>query len=51
MVQNLVSLPNRLGQRGCFIDPTDRDISRSDISGGRLGGPIVKRVMQPVLGD
>ncbi|MEV0495921.1 penicillin-binding transpeptidase domain-containing protein, partial [Streptomyces atratus] len=33
-----------------FIDPTDMDISRSDISGGRLGGPIAKRVMQAVLG-
>ncbi|WP_327245826.1 peptidoglycan D,D-transpeptidase FtsI family protein [Streptomyces sp. NBC_01320] len=34
-----------------FIDPTDMDISRSDISGGRLGGPIAKSVMQAVLGD
>ncbi|MFD9600433.1 penicillin-binding protein 2 [Streptomyces sp. NBC_01224] len=34
-----------------FIDPTDMDISRSDISGGRLGGPIAKRVMQAVLGS
>ncbi|MFG2559943.1 peptidoglycan D,D-transpeptidase FtsI family protein [Streptomyces sp. NPDC048496] len=33
-----------------FIDPTDMDISRTDISGGRLGGPIAKRVMQAVLG-
>ncbi|MFG3397087.1 peptidoglycan D,D-transpeptidase FtsI family protein [Streptomyces parvus] len=34
-----------------FIDPTDMDISRSDISGGRLGAPIAKSVMQAVLGD
>lgn len=33
-----------------FIDPTDMDISRTDISGGRLGGPIAKSVMQAVLG-
>lgn len=34
-----------------FIDPTDMDISRSDISGGKLGAPIAKSVMQAVLGD
>ncbi|MFH9471249.1 peptidoglycan D,D-transpeptidase FtsI family protein [Streptomyces clavifer] len=33
-----------------FIDPTAMDISRSDISGGGLGAPIAKRVMQAVLG-
>lgn len=33
-----------------FIDPTDMDISRSDISGGRLGAPIAKSVMKAVLG-
>ncbi|CAO0835472.1 Penicillin-binding protein OS=Streptomyces microflavus OX=1919 GN=Smic_32430 PE=3 SV=1 [Streptomyces microflavus] len=33
-----------------FIDPTDMDISRSDISGGRLGAPIAKKVMEAVLG-
>ncbi|MEW2484915.1 penicillin-binding protein 2 [Streptomyces sp. NPDC048411] len=33
-----------------FIDPTDMDISRTDISGGRLGGPIAKSVMRAVLG-
>lgn len=33
-----------------FIDPTAMDISRSDISGGRLGAPIAKSVMQAVLG-
>ncbi|CAM5233498.1 Peptidoglycan D,D-transpeptidase FtsI [Streptomyces californicus] len=34
-----------------FIDPTDMDISRSDISGGRLGAPIAKSVMEAVLRD
>ncbi|MFB8030998.1 peptidoglycan D,D-transpeptidase FtsI family protein [Streptomyces sp. NPDC056465] len=33
-----------------FIDPTAMDISRSDISGGGLGGPIARKVMQAVLG-
>ncbi|WP_405713688.1 MULTISPECIES: peptidoglycan D,D-transpeptidase FtsI family protein [unclassified Streptomyces] len=33
-----------------FIDPTAMDISRSDISGGRLGAPIAKSVMKAVLG-
>ncbi|WP_432147877.1 peptidoglycan D,D-transpeptidase FtsI family protein [Streptomyces sp. bgisy029] len=33
-----------------FIDPTAMDISRSDISGGRLGAPIAKKVMEAVLG-
>ncbi|MFD8059886.1 peptidoglycan D,D-transpeptidase FtsI family protein [Streptomyces cyaneofuscatus] len=33
-----------------FIDPTDMDISRSDISGGRLGAPIAKKVMEAALG-
>ncbi|MGX1885462.1 peptidoglycan D,D-transpeptidase FtsI family protein [Streptomyces sp. NPDC055287] len=32
-----------------FIDPTDMDISRGDISGGKLGSPIAKQVMQAVL--
>ncbi|AVH58606.1 MULTISPECIES: peptidoglycan D,D-transpeptidase FtsI family protein [Streptomyces] len=32
-----------------FIDPTDMDISREDISGGRLGAPIARSVMQAVL--
>ncbi|MGW1539396.1 peptidoglycan D,D-transpeptidase FtsI family protein [Streptomyces sp. NPDC002309] len=32
-----------------FIDPTDMDISRQDISGGRLGAPIARSVMQAVL--
>ncbi|GAA1166708.1 penicillin-binding protein 2 [Streptomyces hebeiensis] len=32
-----------------FIDPTDMDISRSDISGGKLGAPIAKKVMEAVL--
>ncbi|MFE4366941.1 peptidoglycan D,D-transpeptidase FtsI family protein [Streptomyces sp. NPDC056835] len=32
-----------------FIDPTDMDISRADISGGRLGAPIAKSVMKAVL--
>ncbi|MFJ5722369.1 peptidoglycan D,D-transpeptidase FtsI family protein [Streptomyces sp. NPDC093149] len=34
-----------------FIDPTDMDISRQDISGGRLGAPIAKNVMRAVLGE
>lgn len=33
-----------------FIDPTAMDISRSDISGGGLGGPIARKVMEAVLG-
>ncbi|MFD4897967.1 peptidoglycan D,D-transpeptidase FtsI family protein [Streptomyces sp. NPDC057699] len=33
-----------------FIDPTAMDISRSDISGGGLGGPIAREVMKAVLG-
>ncbi|OEJ23628.1 penicillin-binding protein [Streptomyces agglomeratus] len=32
-----------------FIDPTDMDISRADISGGRLGSPIARQVMRAVL--
>ncbi|MFJ7767633.1 peptidoglycan D,D-transpeptidase FtsI family protein [Streptomyces sp. NPDC097107] len=32
-----------------FIDPTDMDISREDISGGGLGAPIAKSVMEAVL--
>ncbi len=32
-----------------FIDPTDMDISRQDISGGGLGGPIARKVMEAVL--
>lgn len=32
-----------------FIDPTDMDISRADISGGGLGAPIAKSVMKAVL--
>ncbi|MFE7125297.1 peptidoglycan D,D-transpeptidase FtsI family protein [Streptomyces sp. NPDC057617] len=32
-----------------FIDPTDMDISREDISGGSLGGPIARNVMKAVL--
>ncbi|MFJ9028740.1 peptidoglycan D,D-transpeptidase FtsI family protein [Streptomyces sp. NPDC102274] len=32
-----------------FIDPTDMDISRADISGGKLGAPIAKSVMKAVL--
>ncbi|MGW2515056.1 peptidoglycan D,D-transpeptidase FtsI family protein [Streptomyces scopuliridis] len=34
-----------------FIDPTDMDISRADISGGRLGAPIAKSVMKAVLDE
>ncbi|MFC8596134.1 peptidoglycan D,D-transpeptidase FtsI family protein [Streptomyces atroolivaceus] len=33
-----------------FIDPTAMDISRSDISGGRLGAPIARSVMKAALG-
>ncbi|MEV0694027.1 penicillin-binding protein 2 [Streptomyces sp. NPDC050388] len=32
-----------------FIDPTDMDISRADISGGGLGAPIARSVMKAVL--
>ncbi|MFB7116105.1 peptidoglycan D,D-transpeptidase FtsI family protein [Streptomyces sp. NPDC056190] len=32
-----------------FIDPTGMDISRQDISGGRLGAPIARSVMKAVL--
>ncbi|GAA4053021.1 penicillin-binding protein 2 [Streptomyces shaanxiensis] len=32
-----------------FIDPTDMDISREDISGGSLAGPIARDVMEAVL--
>lgn len=32
-----------------FIDPTDMDISRQDISGGGLGAPIARSVMKAVL--
>ncbi|MFF3897392.1 peptidoglycan D,D-transpeptidase FtsI family protein [Streptomyces sp. NPDC001812] len=32
-----------------FIDPTDMDISRQDISGGGLGAPIARSVMEAVL--
>ncbi|MGW1951204.1 peptidoglycan D,D-transpeptidase FtsI family protein [Streptomyces sp. NPDC001920] len=32
-----------------FIDPTDMDISREDISGGSLAGPIARDVMTAVL--
>ncbi|GAA2541331.1 MULTISPECIES: peptidoglycan D,D-transpeptidase FtsI family protein [Streptomyces] len=32
-----------------FIDPTDMEISREDISGGRLGAPIARSVMEAVL--
>ncbi|MFD0317290.1 peptidoglycan D,D-transpeptidase FtsI family protein [Streptomyces flavalbus] len=34
-----------------FIDPTDMDISRDQISGGSLAGPIARSVMQAVLQD
>ncbi|MFH8678403.1 peptidoglycan D,D-transpeptidase FtsI family protein [Streptomyces lydicus] len=33
-----------------FVDPKDMDIPRSEIAGGKLGGPIAKQVMQAVLG-
>ncbi|MFF4763289.1 penicillin-binding transpeptidase domain-containing protein [Streptomyces sp. NPDC001292] len=32
-----------------FIGPTDMDIYRQDISGGRLGAPIARSVMKAVL--
>ncbi|MFH0516025.1 peptidoglycan D,D-transpeptidase FtsI family protein [Streptomyces sp. M41] len=32
-----------------FIDPTDMDISREDISGGSLAAPIAREVMKSVL--
>lgn len=32
-----------------FVDPKDMDIPRSEIAGGKLGGPIAKSVMQAVL--
>lgn len=32
-----------------FIDPTDMDISREDISGGSLAAPIARDVMEAVL--
>ncbi|MFG2891822.1 peptidoglycan D,D-transpeptidase FtsI family protein [Streptomyces sp. NPDC048248] len=34
-----------------FVDPEDMDIPRSEIAGGKLGGPIAKSVMQAVLGE
>ncbi|MFB8773440.1 peptidoglycan D,D-transpeptidase FtsI family protein [Streptomyces broussonetiae] len=34
-----------------FIDPTEMDISREQISGGSLAGPIARSVMQAVLQD
>ncbi|MFD3731708.1 peptidoglycan D,D-transpeptidase FtsI family protein [Streptomyces sp. NPDC058632] len=34
-----------------FIDPTDMDISREDISGGSLAAPIARDVMEAVLQD
>lgn len=33
-----------------FVDPKDMDIPRSEIAGGKLGGPIAKQVMEAVLG-
>ncbi|MFJ6746942.1 MULTISPECIES: peptidoglycan D,D-transpeptidase FtsI family protein [unclassified Streptomyces] len=33
-----------------FVDPKDMDIPRSEIAGGKLGGPIAKSVMEAVLG-
>ncbi|MBB5117332.1 penicillin-binding protein [Streptomyces eurocidicus] len=33
-----------------FIDPEGSDIDREDISGGKLAGPIAKKVMEAVLG-
>ncbi|MFH8746080.1 peptidoglycan D,D-transpeptidase FtsI family protein [Streptomyces rimosus] len=33
-----------------FVDPSDMDIPRSEIAGGKLGGPIAKKVMEAVLG-
>ncbi|WP_030020616.1 peptidoglycan D,D-transpeptidase FtsI family protein [Streptomyces monomycini] len=32
-----------------FVDPSDMDIPRSEIAGGKLGGPIAKKVMEAVL--
>ncbi|UQA93402.1 peptidoglycan D,D-transpeptidase FtsI family protein [Streptomyces halobius] len=32
-----------------FVDPKDMDIPRSEIAGGKLGGPIAKAVMEAVL--
>ncbi|GAU65130.1 putative penicillin-binding protein A [Streptomyces sp. NBRC 110611] len=32
-----------------FVDPKDMDIQRSEIAGGKLGGPIAKAVMEAVL--
>ncbi|TFV29975.1 penicillin-binding protein 2 [Streptomyces sp. T1317-0309] len=32
-----------------FVDPTNMDIPRADIAGGRLGAPIAKAVMEAVL--
>ncbi|MFD5734957.1 peptidoglycan D,D-transpeptidase FtsI family protein [Streptomyces sioyaensis] len=32
-----------------FVDPKDMDIQRSEIAGGKLGGPIAKSVMEAVL--
>lgn len=33
-----------------FIDPEGSDIDREDISGGKLAGPIAKKVMEAALG-
>ncbi|KOT87806.1 penicillin-binding protein [Streptomyces sp. NRRL F-5755] len=33
-----------------FVDPSDMDIPRKEIAGGKLGGPIAKKVMEAVLG-
>ncbi|MFI2257854.1 peptidoglycan D,D-transpeptidase FtsI family protein [Streptomyces tubercidicus] len=32
-----------------FVDPSDMSIPRSEIAGGKLGGPIAKSVMEAVL--
>ncbi|MEU7584110.1 penicillin-binding protein 2 [Streptomyces sp. NPDC041068] len=32
-----------------FVDPSDMDIARSEIAGGKLGAPIAKAVMEAVL--
>ncbi|UNO40207.1 penicillin-binding protein 2 [Streptomyces sp. MST-110588] len=32
-----------------FVDPKDMDMPRSEIAGGRLGGPIAKKVMEAAL--
>ncbi|MGW2816567.1 peptidoglycan D,D-transpeptidase FtsI family protein [Streptomyces sp. NPDC001415] len=32
-----------------FVDPSDMDIQRSEIAGGKLGAPIAKSVMEAVL--